>query len=97
MKYGPIFCGIFSIIALAFAGYLTVTTLLSNYKDYNEPKEKPVEVICISEAGDTVAVYKTLYKPTIYDSNGVVHVSGLKDFETGKEIDIRTRGTVICQ
>ena len=97
---GPVslFGGIFCILLFAFVGYLTVTTWRDSYKEYNDPLPTPLEVLCISETGDTLARYKTLYRPRIWEDSGVVCAKGIKDLETGKTVEIRTRtGTIVCQ
>ena len=58
---------------------------------------EPQEILCISEKGDTVARFKTIKKPLIFETSGVI-VTYFEDLETGKKAEIRTRtGTIICQ
>lgn len=55
-------------------------------------------VICISESGDTVKVWKTYDKPGIMESQGVICFFNFRDLETGKKVEVRTRnGTVVWQ
>lgn len=56
------------------------------------------QVICISENGDTVKVWKTYDKPGIIESQGIICFFNFRDLETGKKVEVRTRnGTVVWQ
>jgi len=88
-----------SVIRLIFSIFVLIFLLYGVYwkKESIPDQTDPIEVICISEVGDTVARYKTNEPPRIWE-NGGVSCAILEDIETGKTVEIRTRtGTIVCQ
>lgn len=90
-----------SIVRLILSILVLLFLLYSVYWKKDPRKEieltDPVEILCISEVGDTVARYKTLKPPKMWEDS-VVSCAIIEDMETGKTVEIRTRtGTIICQ
>ncbi len=55
-------------------------------------------VTCISEVGDTVAVFKTKDKPSSWTGYDGLSVFRFYDEDTGKLVEVRTKtGTIIWQ
>ncbi len=57
-------------------------------------KEEVHQVICLSEAGDTIKVWKTYDIPGRWESQGIICYT-FRDLETGKPVEIRTRTGII--
>lgn len=57
-------------------------------------KEEVHQVVCISESGDTVKVWKTYDIPGRWESQGIICYT-FRDIETGKLVEIRTRTGII--
>jgi len=90
-----------SIARLIFSLFVLFFLIYSIYWK-REPKKEteltdPIEVLCISETGDTVARYQTIKPPKMW-GDSVVSCAIIEDMETGKTVEIRTRtGTIVCQ
>ena len=88
-----------SVARLIFSIFVLVFLLYSVYwkKEPVPDQTDPIEVICISEVGDTVARYKTNTPPKMWEDSGI-SCAKFEDIETGKTVEIRTRtGTIVCQ
>lgn len=57
-------------------------------------KEEVHQVVCISESGDTIKVWKTYDIPGKWESQGIMCYT-FRDIETGKPVEIRTRTGII--
>ena len=92
-----------SVIAVSITIIISVFVVLySLWQKRSQPVvelETPIEVLCISEKGDTVARFQTLDTPKIWSSGGVTCAHGFKDLKTGLMVELRTRDGVIvvCQ